>query len=188
MHNFFSTKIFIITLWVIFSNAGLASNDNKIIEIKGLRYNESLMSPFSVTIKRPTLVVFLSAKCPCSHSHISHLQELKKQFPEIDFLAIHSNLDETEQEGKEYFLKNSLGFPVIRDEKNSLANLFRAMKTPHAYLLNSEGVVLYQGGVSNSSDCKRATALYLKDALKDLSENRPIKTPQTRTLGCALPR
>src|SRR4051812_49374278 len=62
--------------------------------------------------KKGIVLIFLSTKCPCSASHLNHLEDLKGKFPEFIFLGIHSNQDEPENSAKVFFQEKHLGFPV----------------------------------------------------------------------------
>ncbi len=134
------------------------------------------------------VVVFLSAKCPCSNSHIAEISTLASQFLDFSFLAVHSNSNEDEQMSKAYFESKKLPFPVIQDSASRLADLFKALKTPHAFVLNSKGDIVYQGGVSSSADFSKADKKYLRDALEDMRANRAVKVSNGRTLGCVIQR
>lgn len=136
----------------------------------------------------PTVVVFLSAKCPCSHSHMVELKALRSENPSFDFVAVHSNSDETLEESKSYFNSLNLNIPVIQDDTAAIANQFSALKTPHAYLLNSAGKIVYQGGVSNSNNFQTSTKHFLRDAISDLKSGQKVRTPRGRTLGCMIKR
>lgn len=135
-----------------------------------------------------SVVVFLSAKCPCSHSHLSEIAELSKSYPTYKFIGVHSNMDESEEVTKSYFVNAKLPFPVVQDQGTKIADHFKAIKTPHAYILGANGDILYQGGVSDSKDCSKAGRKLLREALEDLKNNRPVKTPFARALGCSISR
>lgn len=137
---------------------------------------------------KATVVVFLSAACPCSNSHIPILKSLSNEFKDFKFVAIHSNADESIEDTRKYFLKSNLPFTIIQDHRALLANQFKANKTPHAFIINAAGEVIYRGGVTNSSHAPAAEKMYLADALKDVSENKKIRLSETRTLGCAIAR
>jgi glutathione peroxidase-family protein len=51
------------------------------------------------------VVVFLSAKCPCSQSHEEKLKKLSAEYKSagFQFVAIHSNANEDERISKEHF-------------------------------------------------------------------------------------
>ena len=89
-----------------------------------------------------TVVVFLSAKCPCSDSHVPVLKKLAEEFKDFSFVAIHSNADEQIDSSKSYFETAKLPFPVLQDEKSKIADEYRAFKTPHVFVLSPEGKIL----------------------------------------------
>jgi peroxiredoxin len=135
-----------------------------------------------------TVIVFFSSSCPCSNSHVEEVKSLAAEYPQFAFVGVHSNADETAAEAKTYFDKNHMNFPVIQDDHAKIADQFKALKTPHAFVLSADGKVLYQGGVSSSKDIKKADRKYLREALTDLKNHVAVKTPEGRTLGCTISR
>lgn len=142
----------------------------------------------SATNSSPLVVIFLSAHCPCSNSHVSEIQALHEQFPKFRFIGVNSNIDETQAEGEAYFRSKALSFPVIRDDKAKLADAFRASKTPHAFVISSNGLPLYRGGVTDSHAPATAQKKYLRSALQALNAERSVAEPEGRTLGCQIAR
>lgn len=134
------------------------------------------------------VIAFLSAKCPCSMSHIPELNELATQFKDFSFIGVHSNMDENEQLSRAYFAKTKLPFPVIADSNAKLADRFKALKTPHVFVVASDGRILFQGGMSDSKDCANADRHYLKEALGDLHAGKPVREASVRSLGCTISR
>lgn len=134
------------------------------------------------------VVVFLSARCPCSNSHLGELASLSKEHPSYDFIGVHSNVDEDSEETKKYFEKAKLPFRVIQDNGAKMADKLKAYKTPHAFIFDKKSEIIYQGGVSSSHDFESADRKYLREALDDLEKGQAIKVPESRTLGCVIPR
>lgn len=153
---------------------------------------KSVLDGAPVSVYAPdtgTLVVtFLSARCPCSDSHIQELKSLAQEYPNVKFVGVHSNSDENSEITKVYFEKAHLPFAVVQDEETKWADQFKAFKTPHTFVMNSHGEVLYQGGLSSSKNFSRADRKYLREALEDIKAQRPVKTTEGRTLGCAISR
>lgn len=153
---------------------------------------DDLVSSKQVTIesagKKGMVVVFLSSICPCSNSHVSELKGLSQEFSEFTFVAVHSNSEEDEGDAKAYFSSLEFKFPVIRDKKAELANRYKALKTPHAFVIDAKGTILYQGGISNSRQLAQADRKYLREALLQINEGLPVAVPETRTLGCVISR
>lgn len=157
--------------------------------IEGPNIVSSHNEKFSLKGDKKTVVVFLSAKCPCSHSHLSELQQLEQKYSEkFQFVAIHSNADEPIELSKPYFSQAQLGFSVIEDSNQELANQLQAYKTPHAFIFLENGQKVYEGGVSDSHDCKKAKHLYLREALEDITANKAVRNSEGRTLGCVISR
>ena len=130
----------------------------------------------------------MSAKCPCSNSHVPEIQKLSKEYSNYSFFIIHSNRDENLEFSKKYFSELHLTIPVIQDEQAAIADLFKAYKTPHAFIINSTGDIIYRGGVSNSHISSNATKHYLADALQDIKSEQKIKISEAKTLGCIISR
>ncbi len=135
-----------------------------------------------------TVVVFMSAKCPCSASHEGLLKDLSAQFKDFKFIAVHANSDETSAATKEHFTAAALPFPVIQDSKSRLANELGALKTPHAFIISPAGEILYQGGVTDSHVGPSAKKQFLKDALEDVQAGKAVRMKEGRALGCFIQR
>ncbi len=135
-----------------------------------------------------TALVFLSARCPCSNSHEASLQKLSEKFGSVNFIGIHSNLDEKWDETSQHFNQSPIRFPVIQDHQSELAKTFGAFKTPHVFLISNQGKILYQGGVDDSHQASQAKKHYFSDALTAVVKGQEPEIYQTRTLGCTIRR
>jgi peroxiredoxin len=139
---------------------------------------------------QPTVVVFVSALCPCSAAHEDALRDLAKEFQAagVRFVGIHSNQNESPEKTREHFGATKLGFPVLQDPGAAIADQLGALKTPHAFVLNSDGKILYQGGVDDSHEAATAKKFHLRDALLALLQGKPVPAARTRALGCMISR
>ncbi len=137
-------------------------------------------------LKKGTVLIFMSANCPCSMSHADEIKKLSADFTDFRFIGINSNADESNDTAKSYFA--SFPFTVLKDSKSKIADELKALKTPHAFIFTSDGKQVFQGGVSNSSTFQRADRKYLREALADLASGNEVRTPRARALGCAVDR
>ncbi len=135
-----------------------------------------------------TVLVFLSARCPCSSSHEGLLNELQTEFKEFRFIGIHANQDEPLEESRKHFADAKLKFPVLQDKGAQYADAFKAFKTPHAFVLSSAGEILYQGGVTDSHSGPNANNFYLKQVLSALHQGKSVPFETKRALGCVISR
>lgn len=179
-----------LILLILYSFSAMAAIEKAPIRITALNLlsHQVQTVDFFKTDKKASVVVFMSSKCPCSNSHVPLLRQLAQQYKDINFVAIHSNSDENVKEAAAYFKKANLGFPVLQDLHTRIADKLQAYKTPHVFVFSPQGRVLYQGGVTNSSNAASADEFFLKDALNDIENNRAVKTAEGRTLGCVILR
>jgi thiol-disulfide isomerase/thioredoxin len=152
-----------------------------------LYQNKNLVFPKKES--KATVVVFLSAKCPCSASHEKTLEELSQKYSKegFEFVAVHSNQNESIESAKEHFKSAGINFPIVEDRGAKIANELKALKTPHAYIIQKEKIV-YEGGVDDSADAAEAKIPYLANALEELKMNKPITVAKARALGCQIKR
>jgi hypothetical protein len=192
--HFFQSLVAFLTI-LVFSKANLLaattaanSASHSIPRIESINLVDLNKASVGFPLLKPTVFVFLSSMCPCSMSHIEELKNITDDFSQIQMVGVSSNLDETDAAAHEYFKNTGLKFVVLKDVESKLANYFKASKTPHAFLLNTDGKVLFQGGVSNSSKFEQADRRYLREALVDVISGKPVRTPFARALGCAIRR
>jgi hypothetical protein len=134
--------------------------------------------------------MFLSSKCPCSISHLPSLNSIAKNYigKGYKFVAFHSNVNEDIQSSKTFFRAANLEFPVIQDTNAKIADAFKAFKTPHVFILNPKGEIIFQGGVDNSKIAEKASRFYLKEALEAIELGKLPKEKEVRVLGCEIKR
>ena len=137
---------------------------------------------------KPSVLIFISKDCPCSKGNLSYINELSKNYPEFKFIGIHSKTGTSADEVKNYLSDKKVNFEVFADTSLSIASKFNALKTPHAFIVNQKGEVIYNGGVTNSTFPENAKDFFLKNALEDLKNHRPIAKNETKTLGCFIVR
>ena len=86
--------------------------------------------------------------------------------------------------------RNASPSTVILDEKGDIGRLYGAKTTPHMYIIDPKGTLVYMGGIdnipsSNQDDIVSATN-YVRIALQSLSDGKPIADNVTRPYGCSV--
>jgi peroxiredoxin len=79
---------------------------------------------------------------------------------------------------------------TVLDPDGKIGKLYGAVTTPHLYIIDPQGVLLYKGGIdsiqsSNKADIAKADN-YIKLALSDLGAGRAIAQNNTRPYGCTV--
>jgi peroxiredoxin len=138
---------------------------------------------------RFTVLVFISAECPCVEAHDERLRALAAQYRQrgVQFLAIDSEVGTTPESVAAFERERRYAFPVLVDRKARLANALRAEYASYTVVLDAAGDIHYRGGVDSDKQKLHEDAVpYLRDALEDLIAGRPVRRPEARTLGCVL--
>lgn len=158
------------------------------IEAKNLISGEKISLTTQSPDKKATVMVFMSSKCPCSDSHAAVIKSLTEKYKDYSFVIVHSNVNEDETQSKKYFASLELNAQILQDDGAKIADIMKAYKTPHAFIIDSKGEVIYKGGVTDSNNALKAEKQYLAEALEDLHQNRPLKLSETKALGCFIAR
>ena len=77
---------------------------------------------------------------------------------------------------------------VLLDPAGTVGRMYDARTTPHMYVINPEGTLMYMGGIDDvptprDSDLSRAKQL-VEVALEEAMAGRPVSTPTSRPYGC----
>ena len=177
-------KTFLIITTLISSN--LFAED-KVALPTLISYPEAIEINISKITKNKVLV-FLNRTCPCTQQNIPYINKLTTEFPDIEFIGVHSKSGSSKEEINEVIEKYKPQFPVIDDSKLEIANILKANRTPQVFILSKDNVVLYNGGVTDRTNPNQAKKFYLKNALSDLAANKVINEKVTRSLGCVIVR
>jgi AhpC/TSA family protein len=79
--------------------------------------------------------------------------------------------------------------PYLVDPDQAVADLYAAVRTPHAFVFTRKGGLVYRGTIDDSEDDpSAATKHYLRDALEAAVAGRPVATVETVLQGCGIKR
>jgi hypothetical protein len=78
----------------------------------------------------------------------------------------------------------------FRDPTGTVGHLYGAKTTPHIFIINPAGTLVYAGGIdsiasADPADIARATN-YVNAAMADLTAGRPVALSNTRPYGCSV--
>lgn len=145
--------------------------------------------------RKAVVVVFLSFDCPISNSYAPLLADLHSVYAGkgVGLVGIVSGDDLTpaavERQARDY----RLPFPVLKDDRFKVADLFQARTVPEAFVLDRHHVVRYRGRIDDtwSARLKKSRQLTrhdLKTALDEVLAGKEVTTAATVPIGCPLHR
>lgn len=141
--------------------------------------------------------------CPFVRKHYSgdasgNMQSLQKEFTGkgVVWLAINS----TETGSADYLAparlagwmgeKQAQPSATLMDESGKIGQLYSAKTTPHMYIINPQGVLVYAGSIDSVAsarvdDIKTATN-YIRQGLSEALAGKAISMANTKPYGCSV--
>lgn len=114
----------------------------------------------------------------------------------VTWLAINSGAPgkqghgvEVNREAKSEF---KLEHPILLDESGRVGRAYAAAHTPHMYVIDAGGVLVYRGAIDNSPDGEGESPTdgklvnHVDAALADLAAGRPVAVAETKAYGCSV--
>ena len=91
--------------------------------------------------------------------------------------------------GKQKF---GLAHPILLDESGEVGRAYGATNTPHMFVIDDKGVLVYRGAIDNSPDGEGESAeggklvRYVDVALEELRAGKPVSVKETKAYGCSV--
>ena len=85
-----------------------------------------------------------------------------------------------------------LAHPILRDESGAIGKAYGATNTPHMFVIDKTGTVVYGGAIDNSPDAEGQSPTsgklvnYVDAALSALAAGTPVETHDTKAYGCSV--
>ncbi len=86
----------------------------------------------------------------------------------------------------------SMKHPVLVDEDGKVGKAYGAERTPHMFVIDDKGVLVYRGAIDNSPDGEGASASdgklvnYVTQALSELAAGKSVSVSETEAYGCSV--
>jgi len=80
-------------------------------------------------------------------------------------------------------------YPVLIDSDGKVGKMYEAKTTPHMYVINSEGILVYAGAIDNDAQDKLEAdkkVNYVKQAIEELLKGETVSQPETKPYGCGV--
>lgn len=96
---------------------------------------------------------------------------------------------EANTEGKKKF---GLAHPILLDPSGAVGHSYGAERTPHMFIVDDKGVLVYRGAADNSPDGEGESPTdgklvnYVVQALDDLKAGKPVSNPSSKVYGCTV--
>lgn len=86
--------------------------------------------------------------------------------------------------------RNAVPTSTLLDPQGAIGKLYGAQTTPHMYVIDPNGVLVYKGGIdsipSSRADTLPKAVNYVRETLLAVAANKPVPNPSTRPYGCTI--
>ena len=88
--------------------------------------------------------------------------------------------------------KWAMPHPVLRDESGTVGKAYGATNTPHMFVIDPSGTIVYGGAIDNSPDGEGKSPTdgnlvnYVDAALSALANGQPVEVHDTKAYGCGV--
>lgn len=173
---------------------GQAAPDFTLTDINGVEH--TLSAVLAEDGVNAVVLEWFNPDCPFVKKHHVHNQtmaSLASKFEEqgVRWLAINSGAEGKQGAGlernKRAATEYGIGYPILLDSYGDVGHLYEARTTPHMFVIDAEGVLVYAGAIDNNQMMRTlGDTNYVKEALTALLAGEEIETSSTRPYGCGV--
>jgi hypothetical protein len=138
--------------------------------------------------------------CPYVQAHYDsgNMQKLQKEWTAkgVIWLTIISSAvgkqGYVDGKGAEADVRNTSAVPTatILDPTGTIGRAYRAQTTPHMFVIDPQGTLIYNGAIDNRATTSKANVggsiNYVSSALTQSIERTPLSHPTSRPYGCSV--
>lgn len=137
-----------------------------------------------------TVVMFISTECPVSNAYNERMEKLHEMYSKkgVAVIGINANKAEDVKAIATHSKEHGFKFPVLKDDKNMIADLYGAQVTPETYVINAQGKILYHGRIDDNRKGDKIQSKDLSDALDALLAGKSVAKTEAKAMGCSIKR
>jgi len=137
-----------------------------------------------------TAVIFIATQCPVSNAYNERMKALYSDYAPkgVQFVFLNANSTESAADVERHHDAHGFPFPVYKDVNSAFADKVGAAVTPHSFVFDAQGTLVYRGSIDNAQNIDRVTAHPLRDALDAVLAGRPVPVSESKAFGCSIKR
>jgi peroxiredoxin len=118
------------------------------------------------------------------------ITELQGKETGVVYLAINSTANKPEEEvlasGSEYLEELKVDVPMLMDYDGTVGHAYGARTTPHMYVIDTEGVLVYQGALSDDARSKKGdkAETHILRVVNQLEADEEVSPSYVQPWGC----
>jgi peroxiredoxin len=150
--------------------------------------------PHSLADQRGKIVVleWTNPGCPYVQRHYTKgtMKELAQKYKgqDVVWMAVDTTTGNTPEKSAEWAKKNELSYPILIDKDGSMARAYSARTTPHMFIIDKSGNLVYQGAIDDDPNGNKGEQAinYVDKALAKLTTGGQPEVSTTQPYGCGV--
>ena len=187
----------ILTLIALITAASATAGTAKDFSVKDIDGKQHSLSQYKGKI---VVLEWFRHGCPFVQKHYKdgHMQKLQATLTQkgVVWLSVCSSGPgktghlSKEDHSKEAKSRQMSSTAIIQDEDGTLGKLYGAKVTPHLFVIDAKGDLVYQGAIDNKKSTRSAdiegAENFVKNAVQELLDGKKVSVPQTAPYGCGI--
>lgn len=180
----------VVSLGAKTAEIGQPAPDFTLTDIEGQKHSLSDFKGKTVVLE------WTNPECPIVGRHYStgNIPALQKEATSDGVVWLQINSGSKGAQGDfepaqvKSWLKENKAAPTayFRDQDGKVGKLYGAKTTPHMFVINAEGKLVYAGGIDNDRKTHVGAQNYVRDALASLKNGQPIAKSSAEPYGCSV--
>ncbi len=140
-----------------------------------------------------TVVVWTCNHCPYALAWHDRIQAVARDYADRGVAMIQINANDPQKNAADSFevmaervAAGEFASDYVWDEDQLTSKAWGARVTPDVFVLDPGGRVVYRGAPDGDHDDEQLNAAYLRAALDDLLDGKPVAVPETKPRGCGI--
>ncbi len=144
---------------------------------------------------KTVVLEWLNFECPFVKYHYDKPKTMiklanKYKDKNVVWLAVNSTSHTTPEANKEFAQQQKLPYLILDDRSGRVGHAYGAKTTPHMYIINPAGRIVYEGAIDNSPLGKtpegKELVNYVDKALGEMITGKMVSTKNTKPYGCTV--
>ncbi len=151
--------------------------------------NEVSLSDYSGKV---VVLEWLNPDCPFVQRHYKDgtMKKLATAYGEkgVVWLTVNSTNYMDEAANAKFKASNDLPYTILVDQSGEVGHLYDAKTTPHMYIIDGEGELVYIGAIDDDPRGTKGGAAtnYVAVALDEVLADKAVTTAETKPYGCSV--
>jgi len=120
------------------------------------------------------------------------LEDLGEMKTKVVYLAVNSTANKSKEKifesGKKFLEDIKINIPLLSDYDGEVGHAYGAKTTPHMFVIDTEGILVYQGALSDDKRFKKGkkAKIYILNAVEQVIAGEEVSPSYMKPWGCSV--